>query len=248
MKIKILLSLGSLAAIIIICSGFVSPKPIAQEKLPISKQVLKKVPFAQFLSHFERIDMPFEKELSDLTLNVNRLNKLNTSKSKSIKSLTNDLISKSQYIPEISSHRMSRMAPPKIEPIARFYPNKNAVAVIYKPKYTFAVGQESYMMVVYDLKGNMVFPHQENEFTPYHGFLLAHTSLENLSTCKIDQYGNILRKLYNNKWKVDVREHGYEDNQITACSLSETEIYNFNNKGVLEKRDKLVGVNIASLN
>ena len=143
--------------------------------------------------------------------------------------LSKSPISRSRYIPENEHRIMSRMGPPELNPIARFYPSEKTVAVVYSSAQPFGGGLNvQYNLVVYDLKGR-VLPDQKKEkhqMSLSSSFQLANSSMEKTTTCSIDAKGNIWQNAYENKWKNDVRKNGTNSNKLVDFKLQKTQVFN----------------------
>ena len=252
MKFKALIFSALLLAGATLLSGFViSPNKIKNKTITIPE--VKKENFAEFLSHFPKIEMPFELKLEDLKperYDRSRVaSKKRISKKKGKAKFNISPIARSEFIPE-ASFSFGRMGPPQLEVVGRFFPNKKSIAVIYTSKSRFNIGGlgENYHLLIYDLKGNIVFPQKEkDQKRVYAGFLLAYKNMVNTVTCQIDKEGYIWKKTYENEWEKDVKEQGYVENEITSYTITDTEIFKLNDKGIAVELKELPVTDRASL-
>lgn len=254
MKIKLLFLIPFLFGVILISSGFIfyniPDKPKVNHAKSVIAESIEKISFAKFLSHFDKIELPFERDLETMQYDLKEL-KIQKRKNYNNKKSLNNIpdLRRTNYIPELSTNIISRMGPPQIIPVGRFYPNENSVAVIYTSRQSFAYSYVDITMVVYDLSGNIIFPAKdEKDLYHYSGFSLAHSNPKSIYTCQIDPSGKITRKKYENKWKKDYREHGFDKNEIISRTMVANETYTFNPKGILEKHTSPQKVQLASIN
>lgn len=245
MKIKNLIVFSCLLMLGAFTSGFIYPNTatIAEEKGEES--------FAKFLSHFEKIEMPYELNLKDLKKYENfqgsAMTRMAVKNLPSFSSQKRSPISRTKFIPEVARGAFKRMGPPEVEAIARFYPNKKSVAVIYKtlPRYAQNIN-ENYRLMVYDLVGNVVFPmknikekkskkKRKKIFDVSESFALGHSMTQSTMIFKIDKEGRIWRSTYKNVWKDDLREKGIQDNELVNFDLEKSDVFKFDEDGfVLE--------------
>ena len=143
----------------------------------------------------------------------------------------------------------SRMGPPDVQPVARFYPNEKMIAVIYSSRRHFSDINQSYNLAVYDLKGNSLFPRAENgkRFSRLE-FNLGSTSLKKTVTFRIDEQGNIWKNTYKNVWKNKLKKKGYLNNQLVDFKLKDTKVFQLNDKGAAEELKAIPSEARASLN
>ena len=265
MKIKNLLVLASLFFIGTLSSGFI------QSSSDITPEENRGESFAEFLSHFDKVELPFTLDLKDSkkykTFKTKKKVKLTQEQKKEQARMDlahrNSKVSlgRTDFIPEVSRGRFSRMGPPVVHPVARFYPNKNMVAVIYTSSSRFSTEiDEVYKMLVFDLKGNVVFPQNElmkkskkkmkrsHRFNGQESFLLAQSSIARTTTCQIDEKGRIWQNTYDNQWKENLKEKGYQENQLVNFELKTTKVFEFNKEGTLVELNHIPSDARASLN
>jgi len=236
MKFKTLIFGALLFAVAILSSGFIYPSPTNVTTVPKTNIEDGGESFVEFLSHFPKTEMPYELKLEDMKFTQydrTRTMKKKISK-KSIQGIrVTSPIARTKYIPEVANGMFGRMGPPQVEAIARFFPNKKSIAVIYTVQNRYNVGNKAYSLLIYDLKGNILFPEKKaKQKIVYQGFPIASTGRENTVTCQIDTKGHIWKKTYENEWKEDLKIKGIMDNEITSYTLTDTEVFKVNDNGV----------------
>ena len=211
-----------------------------------TEDLIKNETFVEFLSHFEKKELPFSIGLEELhspmTLKKHQQQSARLSKKQFIRSP----ISNSEFIPEARMGRMSRMGPPELIPVGRFYPNEKMIAVIYSSKQRFgSPTNKNYNIVIYDIKGN-VLPHSNDEFRQQ-TISLAQTNIEETMTGMIDKKGRIWKNTYKNMWKKNVQEKGIIDNEIIDFKIANTEVFSLNKQGEIEQLKEVPVTAKASL-
>ena len=134
MKFKTLIFGALLLAVAILSSGFIYPSTMNMKKPIVTTIKDGGQSFAEFLSHFPKTEMPYQLKLEDMTFSKfdrSKAVKKKVSKKSMKVNLANLLISRTKYIPEVANGMFGRMGPPQVEAIARFFPNKKSIAVIY---------------------------------------------------------------------------------------------------------------------
>lgn len=253
MKIKNLIVLSSLVFLGTLFSGFVSPRTeiIIEDKGGES--------FAEFLSHFEKTELPYRFALDDfkqyevhkkgISKAAYKKTQKKFSKSRMRKGGVESPISRMKYIPEVARGRFGRMGPPEVHPVARFYPNKKMVAIVYSSKRRFSKDlNTNYNLVVYDLKGKVLFPSKANQKDFRYAFNLGFSSLENTVAFEIDKEGRIWKNTYDNVWKKNIKKSSFLDNQLVDFKIMDTEVFELNEKGVAVQLKDIPAEARASLN
>lgn len=208
---------------------------------------ISKESFVEFLSYFEKKELPYSIGLENLEA-YNGYIKNNTSTKEAInRHGSRSAISNSNFIPGSRFGKMSRMGPPELIPVARFYPNEKMVAIIYSSNLRFGSGlDKSYNMVVYDLKGN-ILPATSKDKNPA-SFLVAQSSVEQSITFQIDKQGRIWKNTYNNIWEKNLDDNWIDKNVITGFEIKNTEVFELDKNGNLEKLKEIPTVAKASVN
>jgi hypothetical protein len=228
MKIKSIIAMASLFSLAIVSTAFIQkPIPVNPAEFAVEKES-----FLSFLSQFKKVELPYSIGLNDLEgYQVYR-----DIKSKpAAKSTKKAVIKTTQFIPESQAGKFSRMGPPELVPVVRFYPNDKMVAVVYSSKQRFGGDINiAYQLVLYDLKGNIL--QKQKEKSHFSGaFNLAYSSLEKTMTCAIDAAGHISQSEYENVWKKAVHEHGYTDNKLIDFKPGKTTYLALDSKGNLNE-------------
>ena len=246
MKIKNIFALASLVLLGSLLSGFVHPG------IGTTSEKNGKISFAEFLSYFKKTDLPYQMELNDFKKYKNF--KENTTQVLATK--TKSDLPFNKFIPELSWGRFSRMGPPKVQPLAYFYPNKNSVGVIYITTQRYSNNiNESYKMVVFDLEGNTIFPKnnvannrkRKRNLQIQSGFELGHSSIKNTVSFKINKKGQIWKNTYSNVWKENLKETAFHKNQLLGFKIKDTKVFQLNEKGVAVKLKNIPSDDRASL-
>jgi len=236
---KTYFSLSGMFLIFILSSGFV--------KTDAEPQNLDggKASFAEFLSHFEKAEMPFAVNLNNKHVydNQKKTRTVLSQKRKTKKPQNKkDRFLMKNFIPEVKSGVFSRSGPPEVLPIARFYPNDKMIAVVYMTYFPFRNEKmSSYNLALYDLKGKRINTDKrlrnkkEKHYDFEYGFNLAYNNYEETQTFSIDEQGQILKKTYSNIWKNNVDETGFADNEVIGYDLKETKVFDIQMNGLVEE-------------
>ncbi len=225
MKIKNMFAIASLFGIALFTMAFVKKDATITSADGQS--------FVEFLSYFDKTNLPYSIGLNDMPAYKDyRKNTGKISVSQKQQAIPGrSPIATSSYIPEGRFGMMSRMGPPDIQPLARFYPNDKMVAIIYSVQQRFGDGlHKQFNLMLYDLKGNILPKNKENQ-----SYQLAFSSVENTGTCTIDANGHIWVNTYQNIWKKNVANEGYIGNELLDFKLSGTEVFKINTKTGLEQ-------------
>lgn len=186
--------------------------------------------FIEYLSHFENTSLPFEITFDDFPKIINE--------GKKIKSLNkeNNYLKKSDFIPANSRGLFSRMGPPTLEPVARFYTSEKHVAVVFSSQLPFGETHKSYQMIVYDFKGNII---SKNRNGDPGSIIIANYNPYETITCKIDEEGNILKEHFETEWKFNLNEVGYKDNEILSYNKIKKEYSKIKKDGNVDEFQEL---------
>ncbi|MFT5168898.1 MAG: hypothetical protein ACI8P3_004143 [Saprospiraceae bacterium] len=229
MKLKNLLSIGLIIPILIISPGFVNPNLET-----LAKPQVEDWSFAEFLSHFEKVDNSFAIGLNDLQ----KYESLKITKKIAKTKKSKDQLSKMtfmKYIPALESSMFSRMGPPEIIPIVRFYPNEQTIAVIYMTYQPFRrISDRSFNLALFDLKGNKLPKQKEKDRSISPVFNLASANSIETQTFKFTKDGFIWKNRYENIWKKNIQEVGIHDNEIVDYKLTNTEVFQIKDNGLIE--------------
>lgn len=227
MKIKTTISLLAILTIALFATAFApTPKPGT-----LDEAFAKKERFIEFLSLFKKAELPYWIDLGDLDgYDAYRSGKGNAAKppkvQRSIKSM--------EFIPE-ARVEFSRMGPPEIIPLVRFYPNDKMVAVIYSSKLRFTDNLiKCYNLILYDLNGNILTGNDKH--TKYANmFNLAYSGVNESMTCMINAKGQITLTEFTNQWKKDLTSHGVEGNKVVGFKKGRTTTYSIGKSGKIQE-------------
>jgi hypothetical protein len=243
MKIK---NLIPLLVLFVLATSATFPTKTKKSETPVINTISKET-FVEFLSYFDKKELPYGIGLENLEA-YNGYIKNNTTTKKAIKQHGgHSAISNSNFIPGSRFGKMSRMGPPELIPVARFYPNDKMVAVIYSSNLRFGSGlDKSYNMIVYDLKGH-ILPAAAKDKNPA-PFLVAQSSVEQSITFQIDQQGRIWKNTYDNIWEKSLDDKWIDENEITGFEIKNTEVFELDKNGRLEQLKEIPTVAKASVN
>lgn len=231
MKSNKLLLLVAALTIALSSIAFVNPTTNPKENIRLKED--GKISFAEFLSHFDKVDNTFEIGLDDFKHYENILKSKKVSKKvyKTKKRITNGLM---DHLVDVEFGMYSRMGPPEILPVARFYPNEKSVAVIYIP-YRALGGHSvaSYKMALFDLKGNPIIQAKHEDKLYKESFSAAFTNFHTAITFKMDGQGHIWQKEYEKIWLKDIKEHGMKDNEVIGYNLKSTHVFEIHEDGLV---------------
>ena len=184
--------------------------------------------FARFLSHFDKVDKPQTLDLASLTA-VFQDNKFITEKP----AIENDLQEK--FIYESKRFRISRMGPPEIYPVARYYPTEEHVAVVYVSKMKFGHAPLSYVVKIFDFNGQSIKVNNKKGIPNTFGSMpIASKGYHNATTFEMKDDGTYCLKDFEPEWKLDVGKFGVHDNEIISYHLKDTRFYKINSKGQIQ--------------
>ena len=256
MKSQTFLSASMLFILFAFVSGFKAnpTKTETKGKIMVAAPAEEKeMSFAEFLSHFEKTALPFSVTLEELNRKKIKPSKTQLVKSSKLEkprkraTIKRGPLHGSKFIPELAYGGFSRIGPPQIEPIARFFPNDKMVAVVYKSFYGYSDNWKSYNLVIYDTKGNIVFPEKEKNGMVYSGFNIGSFSTNNTVTCQIDETGHLWKNTFKNVYDKGVKEHEYYKNEVVSYNLEDTQIWKIDNNGAVVKLTEYPDVTLACL-
>lgn len=239
MKINKLFFMAGLVSFI--CLSFVNvsdaPKDVANSQKSGGET------FIEFLSHFEKVDLPFSYGLSKF----DGYDKIGRGKLSKINNRSFSPISSSGFIPDTYTMLMGRMGRPTILPIARFYPSENMVAVVYSVESSFSSGiSKDIKMICYDLQGNILNEMEKGDLQMINR--ISFSSPEKTATCTIDENGYVWINTYENCWRENVRTAGIRNNELLDFNLTNTDVFKINEKGAMIQLGQYPITTRASLN
>jgi len=191
--------------------------------------------FVDFLSSFEKTDLPYEMTIDDMIA-------LEQMKPE-YKKHRNDLLTKYVTGNHSGMKIFSRGGPPIITPLKRFYPSEKTVAVSYLQKGRFRESTATVMIAVFTLKGKLVglkeklLGEKHRKFTGANNFMSS-SNHEDMETFRITENGIIHKTTYNKVWEKDIKQHGIENNNIISYDLLSQETLQLSEDGYLASLDK----------
>lgn len=244
MKAKNLFIILGLTAIYFFSTGFVK-----EANPPVVPEKIDGASFAKFLSHFKKVEVPFQIDLEELEQYESQKIRKKISKKKRASTSNNTRSLMLDFIPELKKGYFSRMGPPEVLPIARFYPNPKSVAVVYMSYQPFGHRKiSSYKLVLFDLKGKEIeLRNQDNNQAHPIGFSLAHNSAKYTQTFSIDANGCIQKYIYENQWKKALNVKGTQDNEVLDHKLAKVETVYLKSDGTLVKGKDRIASRHASI-
>jgi hypothetical protein len=225
MNIKSLFSLGFIFTTLTISTGFVTPSPtLPSEITDVDRS------FVEFLSYFEKVDNNFSISLNDIQKYENlKISQSTPSKNKLSKA------SLVKYIPELEARMYSRMGPPKVVPVSRFYPNEETIAVIYMTYQPFrSVTDMDFHLTFFDLNGNNLPKQKKEDFEFGKAFHLASINHKVTQTFSLSKEGFIWKNTFSNLRKEDVKKKGLAGNEIVGYDFFQTEVFQIKGNGIVE--------------
>jgi hypothetical protein len=188
--------------------------------------------FVELLSLFEKVELPFEIRLDDFEKNKTKAVTeilANTSRKRNSREEQRILMQFTQ-----DELYISRMGPPAVLPIARFYPDEKTIAVIYMSYlHGFSYGSR-YKLALFNIEGDILSKQKDANLAISSPFLLGQSSPYGVTqTFSIDANGLIIQKTYKAIWKNDLKENGIINNEITDYVLEKTEQFKLSTSGVL---------------
>jgi len=247
MKLTNLATFFSLAFVFISSTGFV--KNNNKNTFPKLNTPTKVVThsFAEFLSLFEKTELPYSVNLDDLE----EFEKTKLLAKPSKKSRKTNIGNEPQILRQFLQKELyiSRMGPPAIVPVARFYPNEKTVAVIYASYQRAFSNGSSYTLALFDLEGNWLQKQKNSKLLMPTTFHLGQISpYGGTKTFSIDANKQIVQKTYKANWKNDVKEVGIKNNEITDYVLEKTEQFEIRKDGVVAAKVDEGSTDRASVN
>lgn len=185
--------------------------------------------FVDFLSAFEKIHLPYE-------MNLDQVEELLQEEPKYLRH-QNEMLNK--FILDQNGSRLtkfSRMGPPIIKPLKRFYPTSNTVAVSYVKQNRFGIATGSIMIAVYNLKGKLLSFKEKLVGERYrNGVDLNHavstTDYDHTESFKITEDGLLHKTTFKRVWEKDYKEFGTDNNKVVDNELVSQEIFQFRSDG-----------------
>jgi len=234
MKTKTIFYPLALLAFLVIGSSFSNSENINNEVEP----KIENESFAKYLSHFEKVSLPFgikiEPEVNPHDFASQHLSTINRKREKIAEAWN--------YTSTEMRFRLSRMGPPVIIPIARFYLDGDKIATVIRKQLEMHIPNNyEYKMVVYDLKGNILSKNEKLNNRNPAGLTLASTNTRSTQSFTISESGIISIKSFKKIWEKDLKENGVRNNSVKEYLFTGLEAHQIKNDGsILEVNSNLM--------
>lgn len=188
--------------------------------------------FAEFLSCFQKVDYP-----SDISYTqIKKYQEEYLSKRKMIlKKGTASQKTFRTYIPEVGLGQFSRLGPPKVQPLARFYIDDKTIAVTYLLHRQFDNSSFSIHMVTYDLCGKPKNVVEDLRPLKFESVLIARSSPTETMLCEFKNQKELVVTTYSNVWEKDISEAGLLNNSIIYMNKKKMERITITKSGTYKK-------------
>jgi len=203
----------------------------------VKKEGDRQQKFLEYLSHFEKVSLPYKLDLQSIEC-FQFSNKTKMKKTKISAEETKFTQVAQEFLPSIRSGKFSRIGRPVIHPVARFFPNDQTVAVIYKSRMHFSNPLMSdYMLVYYDLKGNLLGKTKKKRFF-MNDQRIGFTNLHHTQVFTIFPSGKIETIFYDNHWKAKIGSIALEKNKLLGFKKVKEINYKLaGNRGIQEIKE-----------
>jgi len=223
-------------SILLLSSGlFLSTNVKHASKVNFEKLENVNAEFVQFLSLFDKTHLPYEMSLEEVIALNESDSRLDRQQSILINSV---LLEASLY-----NTAFSRLGPPQIKPLKRFYTSNKTIAVTYLQK-GFAKASGAIMIAIFDLKGRLLSKKEDNgkvskkKFKSFPMSTISNTDFNETQSFKITPEGLIYKTIYKNIWKKDTHEFGFHENEIIDRKIASEEIIQIKSDGSISSIDK----------
>jgi len=187
--------------------------------------------FAKFLSHFEKVDIP--EDIDHQKLQEYKSTFLETRKS-SLVSANNAKTDVKNFLSEAVGSKFSRMGPPLVIPLDRYYPDENTIAVIYLVRYHFELSGFDVKLALFDLKGNNKMRPPNAKSKKINSMLIAGFNIDETVMCTFENPSSIFKITMKNNWQKELSEHGIKDNSIANYERLNSDLYTIQSNGKIE--------------
>lgn len=235
-------------SILMVISGlFLSTTADTPSKINFEKHTDVDRQFVDFLSAFEKVNLPYEMDIDDVAQLTETTPKYMPQQ--------NELLTK--YIMDEKGNsklsKISRFGPPIITPLNRFYPTEETVAVTYARQNRFGVAYSTIMIAVYNLKGKLLsFKAKlrgDDKFSKSKDWnhLITETNNDQTQSFKITEDGMITINTYHKEWKNDWKEHGIDNNEVIETELVSQEMFSLDSRGEMVSLHKIDYEEVADI-
>jgi len=207
--------------------------------------------FARFLSHFDKVDIP--DDIDHAKLQEYKSTYLGSQRSALSRNsnVQNDM---KEFILDPAVSKFSRMGPPLVVPLDRFYTDEKTLAVTYLVRHPFTFSGFNIVLSLFDFKGNKKL-NISNSKTELQSIVLnsgfnksktkskskknnsitiAGFDRDNTILCSFNNPGSINVDSYKNNWLKDVAEFGIGDNTIANYDRLKSDAITINPNGKID--------------
>ena len=208
----------------------------------IEETISEEKSFANFLSHFEKVEIP--ENFTHLKIQDYKTKYLSKKSTLRMKGTGSKKYLK-LYVPELIYGNMSRLGPPIVEPLNRFYMDENTIAVTYLVKTRYNNTGFGVNLCVFDLKGKNKMSDMDKHLSQ-HSINLASVNVHNTILCEFKAPNVIEKTTYKNEWQKDIDEVGISGNTIVCYNRTGVEKVSITPNGIIEVSQ--IKPSFASLN
>jgi len=223
MTIKIIFSALVLT---LLTTAFTDPDSVSVGDMPPAIMDKKGHTFVHFLSYFKKQALPYTLRPQDMEgyeKGATRDIPTRYTRSQGNLSMPSFKEIAEIYIPGTKAMKFSRMGPPVVLPVARFYPDDQSVAIVYELRNRYgSVLTRNYHLSYFDLKGNLINPPVKTKKSvkpikgngSLSGMLVASSGYLTTTGFHIDTDGRVKVVNYDNDWKLDPSKNSFEKNKL----------------------------------
>jgi len=177
------------------------------------KEAAKQQQFLEFLSHFDKVSLPYKLDLPSID-QMDGLSKQNPQMGKILPENDQFFQVAEAFLPSVRRGKFSRVGRSMVYPVARFFPDDETVAVVYKTRRNFDNPLVSnYMLAYFDLKGNLLGMTKKKGFNK-NDQQIGFTTLRHTQVFTIFPSGKIETVFYDNQWKAKVGSIALDKNKL----------------------------------
>jgi len=190
-----------------ISTGFINNSNVAK------KEIDRQEKFLDFLSHFEKVSLPYSLDLNKMECTTYS-KKVKNSSGKFSKMMDKKFFQKAmEFLPPLSV-RFSRIGRPIIQPMARFFPDDETVAIVFSSRMQFSEPMiQEYTLAYYDLKGNLLGNTLKKNIEN-NSQRIGFTNIHRCQTFTILPSGKIQTTIYENDWASKIGSMPLEQNEL----------------------------------
>lgn len=217
-------------------TGLTITDPMPERRIYSSPAAEKGHAFKHFLSYFEKKELPYTirpQDMEGYKKEASREIPLIYTRSPSGLSMPSFRDLAKFYIPSSQGLKFSRMGPPVVLPVARFYPDDQSVAIVYELRQRYGSAlTRNYHLSYFDLEGNTINPsvkkkerlkHKKNKNLT--GLLVASSGYLTTKGFHINPDKNFKIVSYNNDWQLDPSKNNPDQNKLIGFKKYKEEFY-----------------------